>query len=81
MNTSKKLCDLRQGELAVIAQILHSCPIRRRLCDIGLIENTPIQCLFKNPGDDMRAYLIRGAVIALRNEDCSHIVVKKRGKG
>lgn len=79
MNTFNKLCDLRPGELAEVVEILHTCPIHRRLCDIGLIENTPVKCLFRNPGDDMRAYLIRGAVIALRNEDCAHVVVKKEG--
>ena len=50
--------------------------IRRRLLDIGLVEGTDVSCLQKSPAGDPVAYLIRGAVIAIRSEDSSQIVVE-----
>ena len=43
--------------------------MRRRLQDIGLIEGTVVECVGKSPLGDPCAYVIRGAVIALRSED------------
>ena len=47
-----------------------------RLQDIGLIEGTEVLCLQKSPSGDPVAYLIRGAVIALRGEDSSKIILE-----
>jgi ferrous iron transport protein A len=44
--------------------------------DIGLVENTPVECLGRSPGGDPSAYLIRGAVIAIRADDCRGITVR-----
>ena len=49
--------------------------IRRRLLDIGLVEDTEVECLGKSPLGDPCAYLIRGAVIAIRSEDCRNILI------
>ena len=49
--------------------------IRRRLLDMGLIRNTVVQCLGRSPGGDPSAFLIRGAVIAIRAADSQHIWV------
>ena len=49
--------------------------IRRRLLDIGLVEDTEVECLGRSPAGDPCAYLIRGAVIAIRSEDCRDILV------
>lgn len=51
--------------------------IRRRLLDLGLIKDTIISPLYKSPFGDPTAYLIRGTVIALRNEVTSDILVEK----
>lgn len=50
--------------------------IRRRFLDLGLINGTEIIGLSKSPSGDPIAYLIRGAVIALRSEDASKILVE-----
>ncbi len=42
---------------------------RRRLLDIGLTPGASATCLYGAPSGNPKAYLIRGAVIALRNED------------
>ena len=51
--------------------------IRRRLLDIGLVENTEVECVGKSPLGDPCAYLIRGAVIAIRCEDGAKILVER----
>ena len=75
MNNKYTLCDARIGECVKVINIHPNCPIKRRLCDIGIIEGTPIKCLFQNAGKNMKAYLIRGAIIAIRNDDCAYISV------
>ena len=51
--------------------------LRRRLLDLGLIEDTVVEALQKSPSGDPVAYLIRGAVIALRAEVASMILVER----
>lgn len=57
-------------------ELLATGSISRRLLDIGLVEGTDVSCLQKSPAGDPVAYLIRGAVIAIRSEDSSQIVVE-----
>ncbi|PXV93271.1 ferrous iron transport protein A [Lachnotalea glycerini] len=77
----QKYClnDLKPGQRAKIKELLSTDGIRRRLLDIGLIENTEVECIGKSPGGDPAAYLIRGAVIAIRSEDCSNILIYDKG--
>ncbi len=49
--------------------------LKRRLLDLGLTSDTEIKKLYKSPLNDPTAYLIRGSVIALRNEDAKNIFV------
>ena len=44
--------------------------------DIGLVEGTPVECLRKSPAGDPKAYLIRGAVIAIRKEDAATVMME-----
>lgn len=69
------LNDMKPGERASVRELRNMGNMRRRLLDIGLIENTEIQCLGRSPGGDPTAFLIRGAVIAIRSEDCADIIV------
>lgn len=64
-----------EGKTVRVRELLSTGSMRRRLLDMGLIEGTKISCLQKSPAGDPVAYLIRGAVIALRSEDSSQIVV------
>ncbi len=75
MNSTNTLKDLKQGQTAKVKSLLSTGSIRRRLQDIGLIEGTEVECLQKSPAGDPTAYLIRGAVIALRSEDSSNVTV------
>lgn len=66
---------LNVGETAKVVRLMNNGSMRRRLQDIGLVEGTEIACVLKSPSGDPVAYQIRGAVIALRSEDSSKIVV------
>lgn len=73
----KYLYQLNVGESAVIDKIESFSTMRQRFFDIGLIENTTVTCVAKSPAGDPKAYLIRGAVIAIREEDAADIVIKE----
>lgn len=66
---------LRECEKGQVEKMFISGKMRNRLNDLGLIEGTCVECLHRNHG--LSAYLIRGAVIALRKEDTSFIQIKK----
>lgn len=55
--------------------------MRKRLMDIGLLEGTKIKCVGESPLGDPKAYLIRGAVIAIRNSDGKNIILDRRDGG
>ena len=76
VNRLFSLNDIKPGERATIASLTATGSMRRRLLDIGLIENTMVECLGRSPGGDPTAFLIRGAVIAIRSEDCRNITIK-----
>ena len=63
------LSALRVGPSAYVAEIQADEAMRRRLLDLGLIRGTRVTCTAKSPAGDPAAYLIRGAVIALRGRD------------
>ena len=73
------LSDIKAGEKARVTSLCAMGTIRRRLLDIGLTEGTEIECIGVSPCGDPSAYLIRGAVIALRNEDAKYILVCVNG--
>ena len=74
------LNDIEPGQTAKVRELLSTGSIRRRLLDIGLIENTEVECLGRSPAGDPSAFLIRGAVIAIRREDGRKIwIVLDRG--
>ena len=71
------LNDIKPGQTAKVKELLSTGSIRRRLLDIGLIENTEVECLGRSPAGDPSAFLLRGAVIAIRSEDCRNILIMK----
>ncbi len=75
MNTIRNLNDIEPGETAVVKGLTAHGGIRRRLLDIGLIDGTQVECVGRSPSGDPSAFMIRGAVIAIRSEDCSDIII------
>lgn len=78
MNYIPSLNDMSPGQSAVVRSLRTTGSMRRRLLDIGLIENTRVECLGRSPAGDPSAFLIRGAVIAIRSEDCKDILIESR---
>lgn len=70
------LNDLKVGQCATVETLSSVGNMRRRLLDIGLVGNTKVECIGKSPSGDPKAFLIRGAVIAIRSEDCESVLVK-----
>ena len=69
------LNELKVGQRGTVSQLWSDTSMRRRLQDIGLIEGTKVECIQKSPSGDPIAFLIRGAVIALRTEDSSSVLM------
>ncbi|HEY8422555.1 MAG TPA: FeoA family protein [Thermoclostridium sp.] len=64
------------GKKAKVKSLTSDGNIRRRMLDIGLIPGTVVEAIQKSPSGDPTAYYIRGAVMALRSEEASKILVE-----
>lgn len=71
MNTT--MCALREGQYGRVEDIRLNGHIRSRLCDLGLMKECTVKCLHRGGG--IAAYLICGAVIAVRDTDASQVVL------
>lgn len=76
MKQQMTLNEIKPGQYGVVRELRTGGSMRRRLLDIGLIEDTKVECLGRSPCGDPSAFLIRGAVIAIRSEDCKNIIIK-----
>ncbi len=75
MNKSCSLSQLPTGQGGRVERVAAGGSMRRRLLDIGLIPGTRVVCLARSPAGDPAAYLIRGAVIALRDTDAADVTM------
>lgn len=73
MKQTYVLGGLREGEAARVERVA-SGGMGRRLLDLGLTEGTWVTCVQKAPSGDPSAYLIRGAVVALRRADADRVI-------
>lgn len=62
---------LRPGEQAVVTALQNEEEMARRLKELGFIPGTVVTCVARSPAGDPAAYLVRGAVIALRGRDAA----------
>ncbi len=69
----KSLKDLLPGQKACVTELSGEEHIKRRLQDMGLVRGTIVECIGKSPMGDPKAYLVRGTVIGLRDEDAQNI--------
>ena len=72
------LNQLKKGESARVIGISGNTSTVRRLTDMGLTENASVECVGKSPFGDPSAYLISGAVVAIRSADAAEISVRRR---
>lgn len=75
------LADLSPGSVCQIVSMKLNDLLRRRILDLGIVPGTRIRCMRRGPSGDPTAYLVRGALIALRQEDAAQILVRKLPEG
>ena len=75
------LADLEPGETARVIDISPACrgSERRRLLDLGVVGGTEIRADMKSAAGDPVAYLIRGALIALRKSQAAWSRIERVG--
>lgn len=74
---NQTLDTLQMNEIGIVEAIENTGSIRRRFLDIGLTPGCKVKCVLESPNGNPSAYLIRGAMIAIRNEDAASILIKK----
>lgn len=77
-NNELSLDQLPIGKTAKVTSLASDGSTRRRMLDFGIISGTEIEPLYRSPSGNPVAYLIRGAVIALRADVSSKIMVSER---
>lgn len=60
-----------------VSKVGNDASIRRRLLDLGILEGTYIKAVLSSPSKHMRAYFVKGTLIALRDSESSEIEVEK----
>ena len=69
------LIDLPLHTKGYIEKINFPGNIKRRLLDLGLIENTAITPILVSPSGDPRAFVVRNTLLAIRKEDATLIKI------
>ena len=77
MNELISMDSLRVGEKAIVDNISRESKMRRRFFDIGLTKDSNVECVGVSPMGDPKAYLIKGAVIAIRAADSIGVLVRR----
>ncbi len=77
--------EIRLGELAVgekgrVMRLECEGALRRRLLDMGFTAGTCVEKVGESPSSDPSAYLVKGAVIALRKKDSARIYLLNSGE-
>ena len=69
------LNDLNLNQSGYIYNLNCTESVKRRLLDLGLVKNTCITPILDSPSRGLRAFEIRGCLIAIRQEDACLITV------
>ena len=69
------LSSLHEGDTGTIISVDNCGELKRRLMALGFIEGTRVRCLQSSPSGNPVAYMVRGAVIALRRDDSARIMI------
>ena len=72
---NKTLLSAEIGHSTIIYSLAASGLSNRRLLDLGMTPGTKVTCLYAAPSGDPRAYLVRGTVIALRENDAKNVMI------
>lgn len=77
MKNTTNLGSLREGESCCVRDLIMTGKMRSRLMDLGFTSGAAVECLHISSGGDPAAYLISGAVIAIRRGDAEKIIVTR----
>ncbi len=72
--TLENLCV---GEKVKVIEVDKTANLYQRFIDLGIVVGTKIECVLKSSFGKIKAYFIRGALIAIRDEDASYIHVER----
>lgn len=75
MKDKTTLDNLPLDKSAVVFSIDCNDCLINRIYDMGILKDTVITPLYRSPFGDPTAYLVKNAVIALRNKDSKYITV------
>jgi len=67
---------MSSGDRARIVGLAHTGDMRRRMLEIGFLCGGEIECVGASPLGDPKAYLVKGAVFAIRRRDAGRIIVE-----
>ncbi len=70
------LCNIECGKSARVLSLPENEEYSHRLSDLGFIAGTVVESVMRSPLGDPTAYLVRGAIIALRCEISEKILVE-----
>ena len=70
------LNHLEIGQRGKVTKIDGNSNLYQRFLDIGITEGSMIECVLESPWKNPKAYRIKGATIAIRNEDACAIKVE-----
>lgn len=71
------LSNIKPGETATILYLANEDLMARRLSDLGFEPGAVVSCVLQKKKKNISAYLVRSAVIALRQEDSRLIMAKE----
>lgn len=80
MYEALNLSALQEGESAYVTEVNAGPAMDRRLTDLGLVRGTRVTCVLRSPAGDPCAYLIRGALIALRRADADGVALERQAE-
>ena len=70
------LTQLSIGNSGRVDSLLAQGLTRRRLLDLGLVPGTEVEAIRRSPAGDPIAFLIRGTIIALREEVSRQVLIR-----
>lgn len=72
----RTLNDLNTGEFGYVRRLNTAGSIRRRFRDLGIQDGVKILCTGQSTHRDISSYLIKGAVIAIRDSDAATVLLE-----
>lgn len=75
------LAGLPLGNAGYVTDIAAMDGMKRRLMDLGFTEGARVEALLCAPFGGMRAYRVRGTVIALRRRDAGSVNLREERHG